>query len=534
MKHLVSIFLITLPILAKAQVNYSEDIAPIIYDKCTTCHRPGEVGPMPFTSYEEVSAWAGMIEYVTEIEYMPPWPPEQGFNHYLNERSLSQDEIQMISDWVEAGSPQGDPALEPELPVFSSGSQIGTPDLVLEMAEPHFIQGNNRDDYRVFVIPTDFDEDKEIASLEFRPGNNRAVHHVLMAYDVTGTARQLDDATPEYGYFSFGDFGFDEAVWYSFVYVPGSQPLVLPEGIGELLPAGADLLIQVHYAPLSTDENDQSKINVFFKDESDPIERVVQTGITLPGNLPGGWNSFVIPPNEIKIFEATSVNEDLFTYFPGIDYDISLISVFPHSHLLGKSYEIFVVSPAGDTINLIKIPEWDFNWQGTYVFQNMQKIPANSTWITRAAYDNTADNPNNPSNPPRTVFWGDGTKDEMLVNFIHYVPYQEGDEDIDLGGGINTSTYTAVSPTRSTLNPVIPNPSDGSFGLQFELKQSERLHFELMSVDGRFLKTLSAKTQYDAGEHRISVNALEYGDGNYFVRMVGENYSLIGNLIIQK
>ena len=239
---------------------------------------------MPFTSYEEVSAWGGMVEYVTGIEYMPPWPPEKDFSHLLNERTLTDDEIQLISDWAADGFPQGDPALEPDLPVFSSGSQVGTPDLVLEMAQSHTIEGNNQDDYQVFVIPTDFDVDKEIASIEFRPGNSRAVHHVLMAYDVTGMVRSLDAQTSEYGYYSFGDFGFDEAIWYSFVYVPGTQPLVLPEGIGESLPAGADLLIQVHYAPLSAEETDLSKVNVFFKDDSDPIERNVRTGIVLPGN----------------------------------------------------------------------------------------------------------------------------------------------------------------------------------------------------------------------------------------------------------
>ncbi|MEM6378570.1 MAG: cytochrome c, partial [Bacteroidota bacterium] len=238
---------------ATAQINFSEHIAPIIYDNCTSCHRQGEVGPMPLTSYEEVSSWAPMIEYVTAIKYMPPFPPDETYSHFLYEKSLTNEQIQMIADWVDAGTPQGDPSLEPPLPTFPTGSQIGTPDLVLTMKEAHTITGNNQDDYRVFVLPTGFTEDKEIAAIEFRPGNKRAVHHVLFAYDLSGKAAALDDATPEYGYYSFGDFGVEDVFNSTWGYVPGTSPLVYPEGIGEIIPAGADLLIQVHYAPLPTD-----------------------------------------------------------------------------------------------------------------------------------------------------------------------------------------------------------------------------------------------------------------------------------------
>ena len=190
----------------KGQVNFSEHIAPIIYDNCTSCHRQGEVGPMPFTNYEEVSSWGGMIQYVTEIKYMPPWKPNMEYSHFVGERGLTDNEIQLIKDWVAAGTPQGDPNLEPPLPDFPSGSQLGTPDLVLEMSEDYFIEGNNQDDYRVFVLPTGLTEDKEIAAIEFRPGNRRAVHHALIAYDVDGEAAALDAQYPEYGYPSFGSF----------------------------------------------------------------------------------------------------------------------------------------------------------------------------------------------------------------------------------------------------------------------------------------------------------------------------------------
>lgn len=517
---------------SKAQVNFSEHIAPIIYENCTSCHRQGEVGPMSLTNYEEVSAWAPMIQYVTEIKYMPPFPPDVSYSHFLYEKALTDEEIQMIADWVDAGTPQGDPALEPPLPTFPVGSQIGTPDLVLTMEEAHTIEGNNMDDYRVFVLPTGFTEDREIAAIEFRPDNNRAVHHVLIAYDITGEAAAKDAATPEYGYYSFGDFGVDGAVYSTWGYVPGTSPLVYPEGIGEIIPAGADLLIQVHYAPLPTDETDQSSVNIFFKDPDDPISRKVRIASVTPFNLPGGFSDFEIPADTEITFEAESLYEEE-AWLPGIDYDISLISIDPHSHYLGKSYEIYAVTPQNDTIRVINIPEWDFNWQGSYTFQNMIKIPANSTWHTIAAYDNTSSNPANPSNPPINVTWGEGTEDEMLLVGVYYIPYEEGDEFINMDVlNMNTSNQTVASPTNNHFHPPIPNPAKDIFTVSFTLQQSELLQFNLIDLQGRKVKTISSIQSWPAGNHFIPVDIPNLETGQYFIEMKGTGYSLSQKLII--
>jgi len=175
-----------------------------------------------------------MIQYVTEIKYMPPWSPNKEYSHFVGERGLTNDEIQLITDWVSEGSPQGDPNLEPPLPDFPSGSQLGTPDLVLEMSEDYFIEGNNTDDYRVFVLPTGLTEDKEIAAVEFRPGNTKAVHHALLAYETNGAATEMDASTPEYGYEQFGSFGVQ--VQGNFIgYTPGISTVKFPPGIGVTL-----------------------------------------------------------------------------------------------------------------------------------------------------------------------------------------------------------------------------------------------------------------------------------------------------------
>lgn len=513
-----------------SQINYSKDIAPIIYENCTSCHRTGEIAPISFTSYEEVKNWGNMIKYVTEIKYMPPWSPNPEYRHLLNERILSEEQIDLIAEWVDNGMEQGNPDDEPSLPDFPTGSQIGTPDVVLEMAEEHMIEGNNKDDYYVFVLPTEFLEDKEIASIEFRPGNKRAVHHALIGYDVTGKAAQKDAQTPEYGYSSFGDFGVDEAVFLSWGYVPGDIPLVYPEGIGEIIPAGADLLIQVHYAPLPSDEMDKSSLNIFFKDSNDPIEREVKTGWVLPNNLPGGWGSFFIPANQVKSFTATDFYEDQGP-IEGNNYDVSLIGVQPHSHLLGKSYKVYAETPNADIVPIIDIPEYDFNWQGSYSMRKMVKVPAYSTWYTTATYDNTNNNPSNPSNPPQNVSWGDGTEDEMLVVLFYYVEYKEGDEDIDLGGNLPTKNIQVSTETKSSLFPPSPNPTTGDFNVSFYLEKSENLMFELYDLTGKKIKTIQAQQKWNAGFHKISfLNEGNYS-GAHFVKMIGENYQLTQKII---
>lgn len=205
----------------------------------------------------------------------------------------------------------------------------------------------------------------------------------------------MDALSPEYGYESFGDFGVPIQGTFT-GYTPGIQSIFFPTGIGKTLPANADLIIQVHYAPLTTDETDRSSLNIVFKDQDDPISREVQNMPITPLDLDGGFFSFSIPPDQVKTFHGTKERME----------DISFISVYPHSHYLGKNWELFAVTPQSDTIKIIRINDWDFNWQGSYTFERMKKIPAGSIIHINATYDNTVNNPFNPNNPPQTVACG--------------------------------------------------------------------------------------------------------------------------------
>ena len=411
------IYILLFPAVLFSQVNFSEDISGIVYNNCTECHRDGQSGPMSFTNYEEVAALGFMIKVVTQTDYMPPWHADPEYTNFVGERFLTNEEKQLISDWVDGGMPQGDPALEAPIPDFPEGSAVGEPDFVLTMEEEYLIEGNNQDDYRVFVFETNFSEDKDLRSIEFIPGNLEAVHHVLINIDTEGDCAALDAATPEYGYECESGFCTGGIPFLATGYVPGMVPPVWNNDVGLILPQGADIAIQVHYAPNSIDQYDQSSINLFFKDQS--IEREVDVYTLLDTEL-------FIPANQVYThYNSMNIEDE-------IGYDISLLSILPHMHLIGKSWLVYAENN-GDTIPIINIPDWDFNWQNFYQPEYMLKVPKEYTLHAYATYDNTSNNFSNPNSPPQNMFWCDYTTCEMFFLPFSYVEYQEGDESTYLG-----------------------------------------------------------------------------------------------------
>lgn len=493
-----------------AQVNYSEHVAPIIYENCTVCHRAGEIGPMPLTNFDEVSAWGSMIEYVTSIKYMPPWPADRNFSSFLGETALTDEEIQTLSDWVTAGMPQGDPDAEPALPVFPEGSQVGEPDLVLHFAEPYVHEGDLTDQYQIIVLPTGLTEDKMIKTIEMRPGNTGIVHHALFAVDETGQGQIKDAATPEYGFPSFGDFGVDGATEFPQGYVPGAVPRKFHTGIAAPLPAGSDLLLQMHYAPIPTTESDSSTVNIFFADEGEVIEREVQQLIMLPffGTLTNG--PFWIPANEVKTFHGTVTVQD----------KVSLMGIFPHMHLLGKDWTVVAVTPEGDTTNLIHIPDWDFNWQRTYFFDKFHVLEPGTVVHAYATYDNTADNPFNPNNPPQGLGWGLGTEDEMYYLPFVFVDYFPGDEDIVLmDDPIASAEDLGLRFPKDKLYPIYPNPSSSEITVGFTLAQAEKVNLEIVDMQGRLVKNILTEDFRTAGPHQMRAALGNLPEGMYILNL---------------
>jgi len=246
--------------------------------------------------------------------------------------------------------------------------------------------------------------------------------------------------------------------------------------------------VQIHYAPSPVSDTDRSSLNIFFAQGT--VTRQAITYAANPYDFPNGANSFVIQPNATPTFRAIR----------RVPYDISLMSVYPHAHLLGKSWKTYAVTPRNDTLPLIKIDDWDFNWQGSYTFPKFVKIPALSNIIVEGTYDNTTNNPLNPSNPPRLVTWGESTTDEMFLNYITYVPYVTGDENRALGSkdlGSNSMTL----PLK-----FYPNPVKGRGNIEFYLESSCVVQFQLVDVQGKVVKTYP-KEVFSAG---IQVKSLDF------------------------
>lgn len=506
---------------AEAQtVTYSEHIAPIIYNHCTTCHRPGEIAPFALTNYSEVSNWAQMIAYVTDIRFMPPWKAQVGYQQYQKENHLSASQIQLISDWVAQGTPQGNPALEPALPVFPTGSQVGTPDLVVSFSQKYTHVGNNQDEYRYFVLPTGLTEAKDLVALEVRPGNKAIVHHALIWADTSGEAMASDLATPAYGY------GGGESILDFLAsidnqlpgYVPGQKPNLYTHGIAQRLYPGTDLKVQIHYAPTATNEDDSTSINLFFAQT--PANRFVKSKVMTP------FTSVITPPfimlpNTVSNFHGTwSVNQD-----------ISMLGIMPHMHMLGANWRVYAIKPNGDTLNLIRINEWDFNWQSSYYFKKLLHLPAGSVVHAYAKYDNTSNNPNNPFSPPQFVTWGENTSEEMFYLPLLYLDYQQGDENIVLeeDGNMSVDEFHFVA---DQLYPVAPNPTNGMVKIGFTLSKSNHIHLRVYDYKGALVKVLASNQLYMAGMHVQNLDMSNMAAGLYTLELTTKEKQMTQKVMV--
>jgi len=383
---------------AASTPTFNRDIAPIIYHNCSGCHRPGQVAPFSLLTYEDTAKRAAVISAVTSKRFMPPWKAEPGYGHFEDERRLTDQQIAMIADWASHGAPEGNPKDKPKPPEFSSGWLAGKPDAVFSMPEPFSVPADGRDRFQCFVIPLNAGTERYVKTVEFHPGNPRIVHHVLFYLDTSGEARRLDAATPEPGYPCFG--GPRVAISAGLGgWAPGATPEPWPAGIAQIIEKGADLVMQVHYHPSGKPETDQSSIGLTY---------TTQPQKALVGMLLGNSN-IDIPPGK----RDYTVKGSLL-----LPQDVELIGITPHAHWLGKSVDVEAHLPGGKTTPLIRIDDWDFNWQTQYRYTDPVKLPKGTRIEMTFSYDNSAENPRNPSNPPHRVRYGEQTTDEMAFVFL--------------------------------------------------------------------------------------------------------------------
>jgi hypothetical protein len=412
-------FLWILPIDFFAQkITYYTDIQPIIYKNCVSCHREGQVGPFALDTYEAVAKRAKFIKKVTQDRYMPPNPVDPSvsadgkeYSKFKNVKSLTQAEINTIEKWIEQGKQKGD---EKKISLNNSESiTYRQPDIVLTFNKPFLLKGDNKEQFRVFVIPTNLKEDMYVEGIDFIPENKQVAHHCRLMIDTTNKLRPDDGiavgASSEYQKLGVK---MNDNFWHG--WIPGNTAIFYPEGMAKRLPKNADIVLNMHYAPTPKDVIENSKILIYLS--KTPPKRLVKT-ITLEENMVTNQPFYIPKDTVIKFFMRS----------PIIPYDISLISITPHAHLLGKNFKAFAITPDGDLVDLIKISNWDFNWQMTYQFEKLEKIPAGSVIYAEAEYDNTIKNKRNPYFPPKDIKYGWGTNDEMMNLILQFVEYQKGD-----------------------------------------------------------------------------------------------------------
>ncbi|MFN7018387.1 MAG: redoxin domain-containing protein [Fimbriimonadales bacterium] len=387
---------------APSQVTFAEHIAPILYAKCTTCHHPGDIGPFPLQSYNDAKRWAKEIKYYTEKRLMPPWKPTPGFAKFKNEFYLTDEEIALIARWVDSGTPAGDLSKAPKPPTFNKGWYYGEPDLIVEMQEAYELDGTGGDEYRYFVIPVELPENKVIVGIDIQPGNREVVHHANMFVDISGRARQLDAEDPRPGYSNFGGTGFIPLMMLG-GWVPGMRPIKLEDNFAAVLPRKFDLVMQIHYFKRGKREKDRTKVGLYLADRTEQTKPVQLVVI--------GNRDINIPPGE-KNYRVHA------RWVTPSDRPVYALSIMAHMHLIARGTEVVAKTPDGRTIPLLQITDYDFNWQQAYFYEKPIELPPGTVVECVGWYDNSSDNPNNPSNPPRLVRYGEGTYDEMFYIFL--------------------------------------------------------------------------------------------------------------------
>lgn len=390
--------------------TFNHDIAPIVYQNCTGCHREGEAAPFTLGSYHDVQRKGKTIARAVHSRVMPPWKAEPASYPYRDERRLTADQIQRIEDWVAGGMPEGDPAEKVQPPSFPSGWRLGEPDLVVEMPLPYHVPADGPDIYRNIAAPLGLTGDKWVTAIDMHPSARAAVHHVLYFADTKGKAHERKGDGPEPG---FGGMRPGGAVAPLGGWAVGAQPAFFPGGYALTLPQGSDLVIQYHFHPTGKPEVEKARVGFYFAKQK-PDRSLVRIQMPPHYSLFSGL--------DIPAGEKDFVLRDSYTLPAAVDG----LGVAAHAHYLATRMSMTATLPDGAVKTLLTIKDWDFNWQDRYFFQDLVPLPAGTKLDVEIHWDNSAGNPHNPTSPPVRVAWGEESKDEMgsisLIAVAHDQP----------------------------------------------------------------------------------------------------------------
>jgi hypothetical protein len=467
----------------RCQTLVYKDVAGVFYARCTNCHHTG-AHDYPFMNYTETAAMQGPIQNALNTGKMPPWSADTTYTRFQHERIITAPEKQKILSWIATGAQKGDTTLAPPAPMFSSHFQLaGEADLTLGIGS-FTSTSSSSDKYYCFSIPSGLVNDRIIRAFEVVPGDKHMVHHAVITADTTGSyPSDLSGSC----YNIPGNLGIG-------TYAPGARATVFPSKAplkaGIYLKAGSKVIIQLHYPAGSAGEVDSTKIRLYFYPEHETGVRPIYSATPLQN-----WNMF-IPANSVVAHSAWYPSPNT-----NIPVDVSVFGVMPHSHLLCESIINYAVKPGIDTIPLVRVPHWDFEWQDYFIFKRLVKVPAGYRLYANHVFDNTTNNPHNPNNPPLHVYAGTDTDDEMLFDGILFLPYQSGDELIDIEAIINSDPLLAVPKHdhEATRPSVYPSPFHASATFAYSLTENSDVTVAIYDVSGQQVFKHNAFQR--AGEH---------------------------------
>ena len=469
-----------------AQIIY-KDVAPIFYNRCSSCHHVGSQYP-PLNFYSSISSFKSLIQYDLTIGKMPPWPPDTTYVRFNHERIITQSEKTKILNWITAGAPYGttlgDTALAPPAPVYPNTKLNGTPDLILTIPS-YTSTATSSDKYICFSIPTGLTQDRILKAYEIIPNNAAIVHHAVVYVDTAATTTSDLSGTC---YTQGGDFNIGD-------YAPGSFPIVFPSSstvkFGIRIKSGSQLVVQIHYPSGSAGQVDNTQIRLFFYPVGTTNVRPIYATIPIQN-----WNFFI----------AANTTKTILTSYPTgtgtLPADISAYSIFPHSHKICTSITNYA-SNGTTIIPMSRINKWDFNWQGFYVYPNFLKIPAGYKLYGSHVFDNTTANPNNPT--PATVVVGTSTNNEMIFDGLMWTYYLPGDELIDVAGMLNADPLllpTSIKTIEKSVEGIstYPNPFTDKITIGYDLLVTQYTKLTITNTMGQEVAILTSGIE-GAGKH---------------------------------
>jgi mono/diheme cytochrome c family protein len=454
---------------AKRPPTFTEDIAPLVFQNCTSCHRPGEAAPFALMNYADVKKRARNLLSAVEDRYMPPWHPEAGYGSFRHEMRLTDPQIATLREWVKTGMPEGPADKLPALPKFPEGWQLGEPDLVVRTLGAFEVPASGRDIYRNFAIPLGLTEDRWITAIEVRPEARTVLHHVLIFCDEDG---QMQEQEGKDGRPGFSGMRLQRAPMIG-GWAVGGMPETLPDGLAIKLPKGSDLVLQSHFHPSGKKEKEQTTIGIYFAKE--PPQRTLVSlqlppffGFTAGLDIPAGEKEYRL--------------KDSFT----LPCDVEAVTIGGHAHMLCTQLRMHAELKDGTEIPLLKIAHWDFDWQNRYTFQSAVKLPKGAVIYSELVYDNSKDNTNNPNKPPKRVRWGRETTDEMGSITVMLVPADEQDLDTLLDAIGKKNTEQAVSRAQEAIDTQFQNFDKNRDGKlqKDEVPRRMQMFFEGLDKDG--------------------------------------------------